>query len=165
MMYIAKVIQGYITENDTLLDVSCGRCNASKDIKAKIKIGIDVYRIALQEAKKHCIPINMDMRDVGKMFLPKTFDIVLWMDGIEHLSTNESMVVLEALEGIAKKRIIVFTPNEFFDNLGMVGKEEDEHQLHRSLFKDDFWRSRGYKIQYFQSKTTSIKSVLAVKDL
>jgi hypothetical protein len=161
MTYITKYISTYINPDDTVLDLCCGPCNPTREIKASVKVGVDLNRIALVEAGKHCIPVCMDVARIGEFFMPKSFDVVLWLDGIEHLEEMAAMKSLLWAEEIAKREIIVFTPNQkaFFDL-------KDEYLRHKSFWPEEIWRKRGYEVQVgFRSayKGTIVDMVLARK--
>lgn len=166
MMFITELVQKEIAPEDTVLDVSCGECSITKDIIAKVKVGIDINRPYLEIAEKYCIPLNFNVKEIQNFIIPKSFDIVLWLDGIEHLETNEALKVLEYLEIIAKRKIIIFTPNDFVinDNYLNESKEVQEFQRHKSCFKSDFWERRGYRIRFSRNKTQGFNTVLAVKE-
>lgn len=161
--YLTKHITQYVWGEDSVLDLCCGPCNPTKNIKARIKVGIDLNPEVLVEAAKYCIPIRADVGKIGEMLLPQSFDVVLWLDGIEHLEEKPALEALEAAEKIAKKRIVVFTPDQkAFFNL------TDEYLRHRSFFPELFWRKRGYATKTgFRStyEGTTVDLLLAVKEM
>lgn len=139
MTYLTKYLKTVINENDTVLDICCGECNPTREINAKVKVGVDLAKHKLEQVRDCCVPIYSDVRKIGELFLPKSFDIVLWLDGIEHLEAEDASNTLEVAEKLAKKRMVIFTPDE------MVHEDlEDELMRHKSLWPTKFWQDRGY---------------------
>lgn len=166
MWNITKRIQEYISEDDIVLDVGCGKCNPTRDIKARVKIGIDLFRPALGVASRSHVPFNLDIRDLGKIMLPKTVDVALWLDCMEHMEINDAVLVLETLENIARKYVILHYPVSFFTNADTEGCfEEGDLQVHRSHLQLGFFRERGYHLVKKYSSTGKHSSFLMVKDV
>jgi len=161
--YLHEHIQPYVGETDTVLDLCCGPCNPTKRLKSGSKVGVDLDPEVLEIAKEFCIPIKLDASKIGEIFPEKSVDVVLWLDGIEHLTLPDAMTALTAAEKIARKRIVVFTPNEkaFFDL-------DNEFLRHKSFFPVVYWLERGYKVNSkFTSayKGTRVNMLLAVKEI
>jgi len=163
MTYLTKYLSKYISSDETLLDVCCGPCNPTKELKAKSKVGIDLDTEALAIAKQFCSAIKHDVNHIETILLPASFDVVFWLDGIEHLFLNGAVKALAYLERVARKRVVVFTPTEkaFFEL-------DNELLRHKSVFPEEFWKARGYETTTgFTSsyQGTSVPMVLAVKEL
>ena len=161
--YLTRHLMPLIRPEDSVLDLCCGVCNPTKELHCRTKIGVDLDPNIMEEAGKYCIPILADVANVGDMFQPKSFDVVLWLDGIEHLEEEFSLRALAAVERIAKRAIVVFTPDEkvFFDL-------DDQFLRHRSIFPTEFWQERGYTTRPFKTggcfgRKEPIKMVLAIK--
>jgi len=160
MTYLTYHLRPLINEQDTMLDVCCGECNPTRELPAKIKIGVDLDLTRLAKIGKTHIPIVYNVAEIGSLFIPRSFDVVMWLDGIEHLEQAAALYALEALEGIAKKRIVIFTPNEKM-NFEMT---LPELQRHKSFWPVKFWEDRGYKVDArFHTKKTNM--LLAVRDV
>jgi hypothetical protein len=167
MWNLTRDLQRFIDENDTVLDVMCGRCDPTRDLKARLKVGVDLFRPSLQEVHyggSHLV-MNMDARDIPNVFMAKSFDVVLWMNSIEHATMEDSANLLEKLEIVARKSVLVFTVETFFDN-----KDSEEYhsegklQEHLSDWPRKFFTRRGYIIwKRYSYKGTDRKPYLAVK--
>ena len=161
--YLHEHIQPYVGHSDSVLDLCCGPCSPTKFLKSGSKVGVDLNPKALEEAKKFCVPVMLDASKIGEIFPEKSIDVVLWLDGIEHLELKGAVAALESAEKIARKRVVVFTPNEkaFFDL-------DDEFLRHKSFFPVTYWLDRGYKVNNkFSSayKGTRVNMLLAVKEI
>lgn len=165
MYAITRKVQEFITPDDTVLDVMCGRCMPTKELVAKFKVGVDVYEPSLEIAQDYCLPMKLDVRKLAEVFLPGSFDVALWMDGPEHLEKVEAIHVLDMLQAIARKRVIIFTPTDFFNNHDSDEyKNEGTTQEHRCCLEAEFFQWRGYQTHPYVSKK-GIHSVLAIKEL
>ena len=161
--YLTKHLKPLVRWNDSMLDLCCGPCMPTKDVECRTKIGVDLNPEVMAEAGKYCIPMLADVGKIGEIFRPKSFDVVMWLDGIEHLENDAAVEALGVAEKIAKRMIVVFTPVDkvFFDL-------EDEFLRHRSFFPTSFWTERGYDTASFKTggcfgRTEPIHMVLAVK--
>ena len=164
MTYITKHITPHVAVSDVMLDLCCGVCAPTRGIVAAVKIGVDLCEKSLEVAKQFCLPIKADASKVGDMFLPGFFDVVLWLDGIEHLEFTQAMHTLGAIQKLAKKKVIVFTPNQktCFD-------EPNELMRHKSFFPEKFWRDLGWDVTTGFKSTSStgevVEMILAVKEI
>ena len=77
----------------SVLDVACGLSLKSQYINAELRVGIDIYRPFLEKIKADVpfVAINADALDICKLFLPKSFDMVLLLDIVEHLEKNDTL--------------------------------------------------------------------------
>ena len=113
----------------TILDIGCGKKSPLNIVKKGYKIGIDLYAPFLYEAQKKLIHQEYILTDARRIPLKrKSFDAVIALDFLEHLTKEEGYILLKNMEEIAKKVIIVLTPN------GYISQENKENpfQRHRS---------------------------------
>jgi hypothetical protein len=85
----------------------------------------------------------MNALDLDKTFSPKSFDCVLGLDLIEHLEKEEGFRLISMMEKIAKKRVIIFTPN------GLLPQEEfggNILQIHKSGWSVEEMREKGFRV-------------------
>ena len=59
---------------------------------------------------------------------PKTFDAVIALDLIEHLEKKDGFKLIEMMTKIAKKKIIIFTPNGFQPQRAFDDNPWQEHK-------------------------------------
>ena len=71
----------------------------------------------------------MDIMKIESRFSPKSFDYVLCSDVIEHLLKEDGRRLIKSMQLIARKKLIVYTPNGYFPQ---NEKEGNEYQIHRS---------------------------------
>jgi 2-polyprenyl-3-methyl-5-hydroxy-6-metoxy-1,4-benzoquinol methylase len=159
---IPKFVKNEITTNDTVLDICCGIGEITRKIKAKNFTCVDIYRPYL-EKYHHYKPdrtfINCDVTMVNKLFLDNSFDIVLAIDAVEHLDKNKAIKLIKDLEKIARKKLVIFTPepiekdicvNEAHEAWGISGGEK--YQIHKCSFKRSYFQNRDYKCIELQKR-------------
>lgn len=146
-------IKKLIPRNSTILDVGCGDGHLAHWInyEGEFKItGIDINKEELEIAKKrvtrHNKPIfeNLLLVDITKkMPFKKKFDIVLCSQVVEHLNKDQALYLIQRIEKLAKKRIIIATINGFFQfNHKVAGK----YDIHLSGWSPKDFSSRGYNV-------------------
>lgn len=129
----------------SFLDVGCGRNSPvwyfSKDFKSA---GVDVCKESAEESREkgiHDEYFIMNARNLN--FKPHSYEVVLALDLIEHLTKKEGNKLLKDMERIAKNKVIVYTPN------GFVKQEEyggNRYQIHKSGWTVSEMRQRGYRV-------------------
>ena len=101
----------------TLLDVGCGAYSPIKEFSKKLDAtGVDGYAPSIERSRKdgiHKRYVQMNILDLRKRFDPRQFECVLASDVIEHLPKERGFDLLDQMEALASKRVIVFTPNGF----------------------------------------------------
>jgi ubiquinone/menaquinone biosynthesis C-methylase UbiE len=131
----------------TLLDVGCGSDSPIRNFSKKMEcVGVDAFGPSIERSQKkgiHSRYVKGDVLDIDRLFPPKSFDCVLASDLIEHLERKEGERLLRKMERLAKKKVVVFTPNGF---LRQEGFENNPWQVHKSGWSVSDMRKRGYKV-------------------
>lgn len=132
----------------TVLDVGCGLSLKSQYIEADIRVGLEIYPTYLEkiEADVPYVGIVGNAMDMDKLFLPKSFDLVLLLDILEHVEKEDGIKLLEMAETIAREAVIVETPKGYVpQNIDIWGWGGHEHQTHRSGWEPEELADRGYQ--------------------
>ncbi|MBI2549616.1 class I SAM-dependent methyltransferase [Candidatus Woesearchaeota archaeon] len=131
----------------TLLDVGCGSNSPVKLFQHRLySVGVDAFKPSVEKAKgekTHNKYYVMDVLEIGKAFKPGSFDCVLASDVIEHLAKEDGYKLLDMMEKIARRKVIIFTPNGFMPQAAYEG---NPWQLHKSGWAVNEMRKRGYKV-------------------
>jgi hypothetical protein len=109
-------------------------------------VGVDSHQPSIDKSRAAGIHHGyrcMNILDVGKEFAPRSFDCVIALDVIEHLTKDEGLRLLDAMESIARGRVVIFTPNGF---LQQPAEPDNPHQLHVSGWTPAEMRARGYRV-------------------
>jgi hypothetical protein len=106
-------------------------------------VGLDRYLPSLaanQAVGRYAAQVQGDIMAVP--FLPSCSDAVVSFDVIEHFSKDDGLRMLDAMERMARQRVIVMTPN------GFVRQPADENpwQEHKSGWSVQEFRERGYEV-------------------
>jgi hypothetical protein len=133
----------------SVLDVACGLPLKSKFIDAQIRVGVDIHEEYFRhiESEVPYVVVKYDVRKLEEIFVPKSFDLVIALDIIEHLEKEESLRMIAACERIARKAVVLETPKGYIpQNLDIQGHGADEWQTHRSGWESDELVKMGYKV-------------------
>jgi hypothetical protein len=162
MTPLTPLIQKYIDKDDTVLALGIGIGNAEEGIVCKTMVGVDAFRDYLrhEQIMRICIPICADVREIRKIFIPKSFDVVIALDLIEHLTQIEGYELLKDMETIARKKVVLYTPKIWSDNKSGIKAWGFHNKLqeHKSLWKDEDFKNLGYDIDY-----SYFEGIIAVK--
>jgi len=152
---------------ETLLDVGCGRHSVIHRFSKKLKytVGVDVFEPAIEESKKLKIHNEYKVMDVtkicvGREFQENSFDCVCALDVIEHLTKEAGLKLINSMEKIARKKVIIACPNGF---LRQGVYDGNPFQVHISGWEMDEMRNMGYRVvgingwKYLRGETGKIK--------
>lgn len=133
----------------SVLDVACGLSLKSKYIPAQIRVGVDIHEPYFKhiESDVPYVVIKHDVRKLRDIFVPKSFDLVIGCDIIEHLEKEEGYTLLEQCEEIARKAVISENPRGFIpQDIDILGYGGDHWQTHRSAWEPEEFEKLGYKV-------------------
>lgn len=133
----------------TVLDVGCGLSLKSQYIDAQVRVGIDIYRPYLEriEAQVPYAVINADAIELDRLFLSRSFDLVLLLDIVEHLEKGAALRLMDMAEEIARVAVIVETPKGYIpQNIDIWGHGGDTYQTHRCSWEPEEFAARGYQV-------------------
>jgi ubiquinone/menaquinone biosynthesis C-methylase UbiE len=139
------LLEKELKDCNSILELGCGKNSPLQNLNGlHYKVGVDLYGPYLTESKKariHDRYIKADIRKIN--FKKNSFDAVVLIDVLEHLTKNEGNSLIRKMEKWAKKKIILFTPN------GYVPQEEydkNKLQLHKSGWNEDELKNLGFKV-------------------
>jgi 2-polyprenyl-3-methyl-5-hydroxy-6-metoxy-1,4-benzoquinol methylase len=133
----------------SLLDAGCGPgiigalCRLYRSVDRQV--GIDVHEPYLERARRHDLYDELIQRSLTDLPLPfgtLEFDVVTCIEVIEHLPRDQGGMLLAELERVGR-RVVVSTPNWFFDQEPLDG---NPHQRHLSLWGARDFQQRGYRV-------------------
>jgi SAM-dependent methyltransferase len=129
----------------TVLDVGCGKRSPLERVPGAYRsTGVDAHAPALAASRAAGIHDEYLERDVRALDLPdRSFDAVVMLDLIEHLRRDEATDLLAQAERIARKVVILTTPNGF---LPQSAYEGNDLQAHRSGWTAPDLEAAGYTV-------------------
>lgn len=127
--YIA--LSNSLKDCKTVLDVGCGNNSPLANVKKTfVSHGIDIFGpdVKISKSSKiHNSYTNGDIRKLNTYFKPKSFDAVIALDVVEHLQKKDSLTLIKRMENIARKKVIILTPNVFYRQKPIQGNPYQEH--------------------------------------
>ena len=132
---------------ESILDVGCGSASPVAPMRGKARlVGVDAYAGSIKTAKAtntHDVLHTHDVLKLRELFADQSFECVAALDLIEHLEKRDGLQLLDDVERIARKRIVIFTPNGF---LRQGEYDNNPWQVHKSGWEVDEMRARGYLV-------------------
>lgn len=134
----------------TVLDIGCGEGDfmsvLNRDRTYNVT-GIDLYKPYTEKAKKSRVYERVLYGDIKKLkFNDRSFDIVMSSQVIEHLEKKDGLELIKKMEEVAKKKIIIGTPNGFIPFDPYQTWDENPLQVHKSGWDIGEMRGYGYKV-------------------
>jgi len=152
----------------SVLDVTCGLAFKSKFIPAQIRVGVDIFEEYFKhiETDVQYVTVKYDVRRLGEIFMPKSFDLVIGCDIIEHLEKEEGAPLLDQCETIARKAVIIETPKGFSpQDIDILGYGGHDWQTHRSGWEIEEFEQRGYKVVVRDYTMSNVKRHTTLTDI
>ncbi len=138
--YLKRELSGY----DSVLDLGCGYNSPIQYCNIPFSVGVELFEPYLQESKAkgiHGQYIKADIRKIA--FKPKSFDAVIAIELLEHLTKQEGNELLNKMEKWARKKVIITTPNGY---LWQNGYDDNLLQQHKSGWSSVELKSLGFKV-------------------
>jgi len=131
----------------SLLDVGCGTDSPVQAFSDKIMCyGVDAHLPSIKESKKNKIHkkyYKVNALNLLKRFKAKSFDCVLACEIIEHMAKKDGLRFIKILETVARKKVVIMTPNGF---VPQTGYGNNPWQEHKSGWTSTEMKKRGYKV-------------------
>lgn len=146
--HYARMLEKECSGYESLLDVGCGTDSPIKFFSRRLKhtVGVDGYPASIERSKDkgiHDEYVLMNVLDLPNKFSPKSFDCVIASDLVEHLQKEDGFKLIEMMEKIARKKLIIFTPNGFLEQREYDG---NKFQVHLSGWGVDEMKELGYRV-------------------
>lgn len=129
----------------TVLDCGCGRGRWGYLLNKRrfVVVGFDITRKYLLEAKKLRRYLMLIKADASKPlpFNDNSFDTVLAVEVIEHLTKEKGYLFIEEIKRVAKKLVVLTTPEGFFKLNG----DGNEAETHKSGWAMQEFEENGFK--------------------
>jgi SAM-dependent methyltransferase len=128
----------------TCLEVGCGGDSPARLLSFDRYAGVDAYAPAILEAQQRDPKGEYYVGRAEHLDFPdKAFDCVIALDLIEHLTKEDGFRFLEECKRVARKRVILFTPNGF---LPQKSKDGDMNE-HLSGWEAGEMRTLGFNVR------------------
>ncbi len=133
---------------ESLLDVGCGRDSPVRHLRVRPGrlVGVDGHLPAIEASCAlgiHDEYHQISVLKIGELFGPGSFDGVLALEVIEHLNEEEAVALIAQMERLARRFVILSTPNGFFPQGDAGG---NPFQVHRSGWTPEKLESMAYRV-------------------
>ena len=131
----------------TLIDLGCGYPSPIRSFSSRLHtVGVEAFASDLERSRAEGIHNDyreMDVLKVGDHFAKDSFECVLASDLIEHLTKEQGQELIEMMEALARRRVIIFTPNGYLPQTAHSGNPWQEHKSGWSVSE---MREAGYRV-------------------
>ncbi|MBW1933121.1 MAG: hypothetical protein JRI56_08935 [Deltaproteobacteria bacterium] len=110
-------------------------------------VGIEKFKPYYERQKKLNIYDEVYCTDIMDFILNEKYDLIICSELIEHLEKAESIKLIERLENYFNKLLIITTPLGFMKTKGY---DKNKYQIHKSGYKINDFRKRGFKTRIVQ---------------
>ena len=131
---------------ENVLDVGCGKVMTLRWLGVKHATGIEGYAPDLEEARRchsHDELVLGNVLELDRHFKPGQFDAVIAMDVIEHLTKEDGLRLMRAMEDIARRKVVFLTPSGFLPQHHI---EKSDLQEHLSGWEAAEMKQHGYEV-------------------
>ena len=147
VVYLVE-LKKHINHCSTIIDLGCGPRSPLRKIKKEetYALGVDIFEKYIEISKKRKIHddyLLLNILNIDDKISPKSYDCVLLLDVLEHLTILDGIKLIKTIEKIARKKIIIFTPNGFLEQ---PKYHNNIYQVHLSGWNVKLLRKMGFKI-------------------
>lgn len=146
--FVYKLKTEVISKCETVIDLGCGKSSPINFFSHELKysLGIDSHLASIQESMKTKIHNEYLMADILEACIRipnNSFDCALALNVIEHLEKGDGEKLIKEMERIARKKIIIYTPNGF---LKQNVFEDNPFQKHLSGWRAKEMKKMGFNL-------------------
>ena len=142
-------LEAAVGDAESVLDVGCGGNSPLGRFARRppAAVGVDLHEPSLDRSRAagyHDEYRRLDVLAIADEFEPDSFDAVVAFDLLEHLSEEDGRRLISAMETVARRRVVLLTPN------GFVPQDEyDDNplQAHRSGWTPDELAALGFQVR------------------
>ena len=114
----------------TVLDLGCGPKSPVGALKhLTTRVGVEPFGPYLELAKSRCTHDQFHQKLITELdFEPRSFDAVIMIDVIEHMTEEDGLNALRLAEKWARKKVIINSPNGYIPQKSLDGNPLQEHK-------------------------------------
>jgi SAM-dependent methyltransferase len=126
---LSYCLEKELADCDSALDIGCGSGSPLQYCRnLRYTVGVEPFRPYYETAvknKTHTELLNVKFQDLS--FAEKSFDAVVLIGVIEHMTEEDALRAMQQAERWAKKKIIVTSPNGFLPQNAVDGNPMQRH--------------------------------------
>lgn len=141
-------IKKNLTGCGSVLELGCANNSVLQYFpKRYYSCAVDIFLPYLEESKGKKIHDSYILADISRLCIkPKSVDCVLALGLLEHLEKEEGLKLLELMQVVARKRIIINMPNGYLRQDAFDG---NVYQMHKSGWVCEDLRRLGFSASGF----------------
>jgi SAM-dependent methyltransferase len=146
-------VLSFLSEMRSFLDLGCGRGFLGYILRHNSQIhthsaGVDLFRKSVYFSKYHKLYDSLLISDLraGIPFRENSFDVVCMFEVLEHLELDRGVSLIQEAERVARKWVLITTPNYWSANTKSVRQEENQLQYHLSRWTPEDFKLLGYNV-------------------
>lgn len=129
----------------TVLDLGCGHHSPLQVCDVPFSVGVELFEPSMLESRRAGIHSQYIRGDVTRIcFKPRSFDAVIAVEVLEHLTKEEGGMLLRRMEEWARKKVVITTPNGYLPQDAYDGNPLQEH---RSGWDVEALKSLGFQVR------------------
>jgi len=133
---------------ESILDIGGGSGRTFKRIRRLVPVSyaveLDIFEAYISQAKaQNAYDDYILARASSLPFEDRSFDIIIALQLIEHMSKEEALIAIKEMERVAKKKVIITTPRGIYPQEAYDG---NPYQEHKSAWDIDEMERLGYKV-------------------
>lgn len=140
---LPSLLRRDLTDIGAVLDLGCGPRSPLKDIHVGgFTVGVEAFESYVLTAREHHTHDEIIFSKFSDLTFPtRSFDAVILLDVIEHMSEQDSREVIAKAETWARKLVVISSPNGYIPQRALDG---NPLQQHLSGWKVEEMRQLGY---------------------
>jgi len=138
---LKKELSGFAS----VLDLGCGFNSLLQYCNKLFSVGVESFEPYLEKSKEKKIHNEYIKADIRKIdFGKKSFDAIIALEVIEHLTKEEGYELIRKMEKWARKKIIISTPNGY---IWQNGYDNNPLQEHKSGWSVEELEKLGFRVK------------------
>jgi len=132
LIYLKQNLRGC----KSVLDLGCGANSPIKHCSVPFSVGVELFDAYLEESRRKGIHNEYLKGNITEIDFPaKSFDAVLCLEVLEHLTKAQGYELITKMETWARKKVIITTPNGLVWQDSLDGNPLQEHKSGWSAYE------------------------------
>jgi SAM-dependent methyltransferase len=145
--YTYEVLVKTLAKGSSVVELGSGKRSTITNLSSflKLRVAVDLYKPSLLENKRARYFEDYILADIRYLpFKNKSFEDVVALDVIEHLSKSDGLILIQQMENISNDKVVIMTPN----GPSPKGYFEDYNSMqhHQSAWLDSDFIKLGFDV-------------------
>lgn len=147
MNWLGELVGPHIKPTDFVLDVGCGILLPTGKLCA-VHIGLDIFPDYLEKISGEVPTMLGQAPQSLALFVDGSYDVVLLLDVLEHMTYAEAMQSIVMAQRIARRKVLAFTPEGHIPQDGWDAWDmpHNPHQEHKCGLVVEDLEAAGFEV-------------------